>query len=244
MAIYFDDDMKESEASWLYGYIDEIALYIQTHYGDIRSDRLYAIFHRGRYSGGHPGYYYSSMHDYRNVIDCGYDDWTKRDGWVFDAPLHEVAHIVESTVHNKRNSPAFLLWGDSKWSEFFEYGFHNETCNYTYAHKKYREFMAKNDSYPRSSTHWFRDWFYPLYRDYKGSSVMRDFFNLIGYYWNFTHKEMNWGEYLHFMNVVAKRDLRNIIVNAFGWRSLWETQLQKAVSNFHIDPTVLTNSAI
>jgi hypothetical protein len=236
--------MEESEASWLYDYIDTIALYIQTHYGDIRSDRLYAIFHKGKYRGGHPGYYYSPMHDYRNVIDCGYDDWTRREGWVLDAPLHEVAHIVESTVHGKRNSPAFSLWGDSKWSEFFEYSFHNETGNYTYAHKKHREFMAKIDNYPRPNTHWFRDWFYLLYRDYNGSSAMRDFFTLVGHYWNFTRKEMNWGEYLHFMNAVAKRNLRNLVVNAFGWQSLWETQLHKAVSTFHIDPISLTHSAI
>jgi hypothetical protein len=235
VAIYFDDDMIESEASWLYEFLDKIAIYVKARYGDIRSDRLYAIFHREKYYGGHPGYYYSDMHDYRNVIDCGYDDWAQRDGWVIDGPLHEVAHIVESTVHGKKNSPAFSLWGDSKWSEFFEYGFHRETGNGGYALKKYNEFMEKSDGFPRAGTYWFRDWFYHLYSDYDGSRIMRNFFDAISRYWLFERRDMNWGEFICFMNRAGRIDFRSLAVKAFGWLPKWESQYQRALLDFPIN---------
>jgi hypothetical protein len=227
--------MNESEASWLYDYIDSIAVYVNTYYGDIRSDRLYAIFHQGKYGGGHPGYYYSDIHDNRNVIDCGYHDWTIAEGWVMDGPLHEVAHVVESTVHGKKNSPVFSLWGDSKWSEFFEYGFHAETGNSLYAEKKYNEFMKKTDRYPQRDTYWFRDWFYPLYRDYGGSQIMRNFFDAINFYWPFESRKMNWGEYMHFMNATQMGDFRDLAMKAFGWPPSWDTQYQQALANFPLN---------
>ncbi|WP_455364946.1 hypothetical protein [[Eubacterium] cellulosolvens] len=234
VAVYFDDDVDKSEASWLYEFLNDIVVYIETRYGDIGTDRLYAIFHQGRYSGGHVGYYYSSMHDYRNVIDLGCDDWTRRDGWVIDGLLHEVAHIVESTIHGKKNSPAFLLWGDSKWAEFFEYAFHAETGNDRYAQKKFDEFIEKNDGFPRPNTYWFRDWFYPLYRDHGGSQIMKNFFNLVKLFWNYENRDMNWGEYIHFMNKAGETDFRSLAAEAFGWPSSWESQYQQALLDFQI----------
>ena len=95
--------------------------------------------------------------------------------------------------------------------------------------------MKKTDEYPRRDTHWFRDWFYPLYRDYGGSQIMRNFFDVIGFYWTFESREMNWGEYIHFMNTTQMGDLRDLAMKAFGWPPLWETQYQQALVDFPLN---------
>lgn len=239
VAIYFDDDMSESEASWLYDYVSKIAKYIRQAYGDIRSDRLYAIFHKNKYYGGHPDFYYSSMHDYRNVIDCGSSDWSEPDFnnatkgiWRADIVLHEAAHIVEFTVHGKKNSPAFNIWKDSKWSEFFEYGFHNEVGSKNYANVKFREFMDKSDSFPKPNTQWFKNWFYPLYSNFGGSKVMRDFYQLIEKYYPYENKDMNWGEYLLFTFGACKERLDELVETAFGWSEEWRNLFNEAATRF------------
>jgi hypothetical protein len=233
VAVYFDDDMREAESSWLYQYMSTLAQYRKSHYGDIRSDRLCAIFHKGKYGGGHPSYYYDGSHDFRNVIDCGSDNWqapsTSSPSWQFDGPSHEVAHIIESTVHGKHNSPCFGLWNDSKWAEFFQYGFYKDNGMTTYAQAKYDEFMSKSDDYPRPGTQWFRKWFSILYSAYGGSKCMREFYRMIDQYWPYQNKSMNWGELIHFMSAAAGTDLKFPAQAAFGWSSEWEDQYQQAM---------------
>ena len=34
---------------------------------------------------------------------------------------HEISHIVEGANNGAWGSPAFPIWGDSKWAEFFIY---------------------------------------------------------------------------------------------------------------------------
>ena len=34
---------------------------------------------------------------------------------------HEIGHIVESCAFNTLESPAYPIWGDSKWAEIFQY---------------------------------------------------------------------------------------------------------------------------
>jgi hypothetical protein len=236
VAVYFDDDMNEIEASWQYSYISQIVDYVKRTYGNIYSDRLYAIYHKGKYYGGHPSYYYDSSHDYRNVIDCGSNDWSQENQWAKDGPSHEISHIVESTVHGKKGSPAFGIWKDSKWAEFFQYDLYLGIGMKSDAQRLYNQFMNTTDNFPRSDTHWFRDWFYPLWQNYGGAKVMKNFFSLISKYWpvdsNGYTRDMNWGEFVHFMSGAAGKDLRNLASNAFGWPTEWENQFQKARIDF------------
>ncbi|WPB80896.1 carbohydrate-binding protein [Archangium violaceum] len=38
------------------------------------------------------------------------------------------------------------------------------------------------DSFPRANTHWFRDWFYPLYKNHGGAQVLNRYFVLLAQY--------------------------------------------------------------
>jgi len=99
VAIYFDNNVDQS-ATWMNKYMGDVWRYTKKVYGSFGGanddSHLYALFHAGRYSGGHPSTYFDDSHDFRNVIDCGLnnmDAWKNPD---YAIPVHEVAHIVES----------------------------------------------------------------------------------------------------------------------------------------------------
>ncbi len=94
VALYFDRDMPHEDARWLLPLTTRIWQYTKKTYGDFGTpdDRLFAIFHQGRYGGGHPASYFDSSHDDRNVCDVGLKRWARSDdGYI----IHEVSHIVE-----------------------------------------------------------------------------------------------------------------------------------------------------
>jgi hypothetical protein len=43
---------------------------------------------------------------------------------------------------------------------------------------------------------------------------------------------MNWGEYIHFTSGAAKGDLTELARRAFGWRSSWTGELERAQNQF------------
>ena len=52
------------------------------------------------------------------MSDAGPRPWTEGN---YDLASHEVSHIVEGASRGVHGSPAFGLWGDSKWAEFYQY---------------------------------------------------------------------------------------------------------------------------
>jgi len=74
VAVYFDNDVNTS-ITWPNTYLAQAWNYTKATYGTFGSDsRLWAIFHAGKYSGGHPSTYFDVSHDLRNVIDVGSSD--------------------------------------------------------------------------------------------------------------------------------------------------------------------------
>ena len=92
------------------------------------------------------------------------------------------------------------------------------------------------DPFPGPKTHWFRDWFYPLWRDHGGAAVMSRFFGLCardfpssgGKY----TRDMNWGEFVHFSSGAAGVDLQPLATEAFGWSLDWQAELEAARTAF------------
>lgn len=232
-AIYFDDDMDPAQAAWIFPFVSKVWEYSLATYGWMGPERVYAIFHQGKYSGGHPSYYYDASHDYRNVSDAGGNNWSEGN---WDLTSHELGHIVESTAtHTKFGSPAFGLWGDSKWMEFYQYDLYLGLGMTEHAQVVFDRFTAASDNFPRPGTRWFRDWFYPLWRDYGHAQVMVRFFGLLEQHFpaqNQRMRSMNWGEYVHFTSGAAQTDLKPLATTAFGWPDEWETQLQAARRDF------------
>jgi hypothetical protein len=100
-------------------------------------------------------------------------------------------------------------------------------------------YTSTTDGFPRAGTHWFRDWFHPLWRDHGHAQVMVKFFKLLSMYFpkssgrnpSYT-RDLNWGEFVHFMSGAAGTDLEALATTAFSWPAEWEAQLQKARTDF------------
>jgi hypothetical protein len=233
-ALYFDDDVNKDAGKWMLPYLTKMWKYAQTTYGgNTTVDRLFSLHHEGKYSGGHPSYFYSSSHDFRNLSDVGGSGWINPQ---YEVVTHETGHVVESVASGKNGSPAFPLWGDSKWMEFYIYDVYVALGMTTEAQNLYNRLITTTDSFPVAGAHWFRDWFYPLWRDHGHAQVMVNFFRLLGQYFptsgnNFS-RDLNWGEYVHFMSGAAGTDLRPLATTAFGWPANWESQFQAARQAF------------
>src|SRR5258708_28017263 len=57
------------------------------------------------------------------------------------------------------------MWGARKWAESYTYALYPALGMDREAKSVYRRFTGNTDDFPRRGTHWFRDWFYPLWRD-------------------------------------------------------------------------------
>jgi len=237
VVLYFDDDVDQSQAEWLMSFLTEVWQYTLQHYGQFtdgeRDGRLYGIFHQGKYSGGHPSTYFDASHDYRNVSDAGPGPWTEGN---YDLASHEVSHIVEGASRGVHGSPAFGLWGDSKWAEFYQYDLYVGLGMDAEAERVLDKFSNTSDSFPQADTHWFRDWYYPLWLDHGGVSVMVNFFQVLSE--NFPKNGdnysggMNFGEYVHFMSGAVNKNLKPLATEAFGWPAERETEFQNARTEF------------
>ncbi len=238
VALYDDDAVNTDTGKWMLPFLTHLWLYAQHTYGtsgNRMGERLFSVSHQGRYSGGHPSTVYDSSHDFRNVIDVGSDNW---DSPQYDLLTHETGHIVEFIAAGKHGSPAFPLWQDSKWMEFYGYDAYVALGLPDAAQKSYNTVTADShvDNFPVPGTRWFRDWFYPLWRDRGHAQAMVNFFRLLGQYFpaNGTDfaRDMNWGEYIHFMSGAAGTDLKPLATKAFGWPADWEAQYQQAKLTF------------
>src|SRR5207247_518369 len=122
---------------------------------------------------------FDASHDNRNVSDCGPGPWRAPQGFSIDEPSHESGHVVEAANNGIHEPPAFPIWGDSKWMEFYQYDVYTALGMTADAKRLFDMFTANTDSFPRPGTHWFRDWFYPLWKDHGGAQVMVRFFKLL-----------------------------------------------------------------
>jgi len=200
---------------------------------------LYAIFHTGKYSGGHPSTYFDASHDNRNVIDCGSSSseaWLSGQGNDLDIVTHEVAHIVEGAAKGTHGSPAFGIWGDSKWAEIFNYDVYKNLGMTSDATRWYNMMIQSSDDFPIRGTHWFRDWFYPIYNQHGENAVLNSFFTLLSQHFpkrgNDYARDMNMGEFVHFWSGAARTNLQPLAESAFTWTIQWNTQFLQAQSNF------------
>jgi hypothetical protein len=238
-AIYVDPGVRPAEIRWLPRFINMTWQYSKATYGSAfgPDSRIYSIHHGGRHGGGHAGYYVSPVHDYHNVSDCGLDSWREGNALARELPAHEIGHSVESANNGLHGSPAYEIWGDSKWAEFYIYDLYTALGMDREAKAVYRRFTGNTDDFPRRGTRWFRDWFYPLWRDCGQAEVMNRFFGELARHFprdpggTYTRR-MNWGEYVHFTSGAAAADLSGQAARAFGWPRERAGQLEHAREQF------------
>jgi hypothetical protein len=154
---------------------------------------------------------------------------------------HEISHVVEGANNGAWGSPAFPIWGDSKWAEFFIYDVYTALGRHQWAADAATVFDRTSDAFPRRDTHWFRDWWRPLRTDTGGGpQVMVRFFRLLAGHFPRgadTHyvRDLTWGEYLHFTSGAAGGDVTDLARQAFGWPHRWTRELARAQAEF---PTI------
>jgi hypothetical protein len=239
VALYYDQDVDRTQATAFLPYVSKLWKYTTTTYGSMGPGRLYAIFHKDRYLGCHSAGHFSASHDYRNVIDCGLT--TYDDPGVFTTILPHVAAVLVESVADGRDGappPADALWQQGKWAELYRYDLYLGTGMQAEADMVYAQWTldAATDPFPVANTHWFRDWSFPLWRDHGKANVMNRFFALLARDFpvqgvKYT-RDLNWGEFVHFMSGAANADLKPLATAAFGWPDMWEAELQQARVDF------------
>lgn len=235
VAVYFDDQMNASQ-TWLYDFVGDIWRYTKENYGFDKNHLLYVILHEDRYGGGHPFYSYDADHDYKTGIDVALGSWTTKWGDPVEIPIHEIGHVVESMSFKSHSSPAFGLWGDSKWMEIFNYDVYLALGMTSNANDAYVRYMNSVDDYPRANSRWFKNWFYPIYNNYGKTQVLVKFFKLMSE--NFPKngqmytRDMNYGELFHFWSGAAGVNLKNQATLAFGWTAEFDAQFTQAQKDF------------
>ncbi|SHN43765.1 T9SS type A sorting domain-containing protein [Chitinophaga sp. CF418] len=235
LALYYDNDVSRS-VTWPNSYLSQLWRYTKKIYGSFGTEpQLYAIMHTGKYSGGHPSTYFDASHDFRNVIDAGPGSWTGATPGDYNLLTHEVSHIVEIGGKNMHGSPAFGVWGDSKWAEIFLYDAYKGMGMESRATSLYNELLANRDNFPRANTAWFKDWFYPIYNQYGGAQLLNRYFIQVSLYFQRTgtdYSTMNMGEFVHFWSGAAGVNLKSLATTAFGWTSEYESQFVQAQQKY------------
>lgn len=236
VAVYLDADVDRADVAWILPFMSRLWQYSQKTYGGAPGPdpRLYSIHHQGRYLGAHAATYYDDTHDGRNATDCGPGPW--RDG-SFELPVRAVAQLIARANNGSRGSPLSNVWAEGKWAEIFQYDAYRALGLMGESERLFERYSTASANLPRRDTYWFRDWFYPLWKDHGGALVFARFFQLLGR--DFPRdatgryrRPLNWGEYVHFTSGAAGRDLTALATAAFGWPARWQAELVRARAEF------------
>lgn len=233
--IYYDDAVSTS-ITWMNQDFTDVWNYVKQTYGTFSDPKVNMIFHsKAGYSGGHPATVFDASHDYRNVGDLG-GEWSTRSSWNVGASIHEIGHIVEGGSKGVKNSPAFPIWGDSKWMEIFIYDVTKQLGWTADAQQTYNDVINGQDNFPKPGTRWFKNWFYPIYTHADSSAALNRFFVLLSEYFPQHNGEysrnLNMGEFIHFWSGAAKYNLKQQADTAFGWTDALELQFKQAQIDF------------
>lgn len=239
VAVYYDGDMPRN-ITWIAPFTKKIWSYVNNQYGDLMGNskdrRLYAIFHKNKYGGGHPFFYDNASHGYRSGIDIGAmgdDAWQKPEGWNIDIICHEIIHHIEFVSHGVSGSPSRKWWHDSKIAEIINYDIYQNIGMKEDAERILNNDMGKTDNFPVDGTAWMKNWFWPIYSNHGKTGVLTRYFQLLADHFPQNSKkqytrDLTFGEFIHFWSAAAKTNLKNQASIAFGWNDEWEGEFKEA----------------
>jgi hypothetical protein len=240
IALYFDNDMEASDVSWIAPFLSSLWQYTKKTYGQPGDPRLYAVFHSGRYAGGHAASIFDPTHDYRNVIDLGGVTglWNTP---AVDLPAWTAGLLIELASLGIENVPSMGLT-ENKFNSIYAYDALKAIGMGDAADAWLPNLNADVADFPRAGTYWFRDWYYPLWHDHGGGAVFGRYLSLLAQHYSKVPRHdgrgqtyapiMNWGEYIHFMSGAAGTDVKPLATTAFGWSDVREAQYQEAKKDF------------
>jgi len=227
VAVYVDGNVDRKDIDWIQPFVSKSFQYVKQTYDpkvQYGPRHLYVFVHQNQFQGGTISSYFDGFSDFRNALDVGADSWVQGDN--IDIISHEMGHIVEGSSNGIHESPAFEVWSDSKWAEIFQYDVYVALGMKADADRVFKKFTETEDDFPRPGTHWFRDFFYPVWRDHGKAKVLAGFFRLLSEHFPtependgknpIYSRRMNLGEFVHFMSGAAGKDLRAVAEKAFG----------------------------
>jgi hypothetical protein len=265
VAVYFDNDLRALPAAgtaWVAPFVTDVWRYIKATYGSCSVPRnlpapigpncqnfgapkpALEFLHQNKHGGGTVANRFDSFSGFRTTIDVGDTGWNAGNGVLHDELVHEACHQVEGASQGVHESPAFQIWGDSKWAEFCVYDFYANTGRAADANRVMQLFTSHRDNLPAGAQNvaWFRDWFLPLWQDNgRNGAVMQRFFGLLSQYFptrtenggrNLVYtRRMTTGEFVHFMSAASGRDLSGRAATVFN-SGFSRSQFEQAQRDF------------
>ncbi|HET6282915.1 MAG TPA: hypothetical protein VFH73_18280 [Polyangia bacterium] len=233
VAIYVDNDVDKTMVGWMLPFATSMWQYTRKTYGEFGTEgRLYLNFHQGRYNGAHSDPYLRMDHDFRNVTDSGPGPWPATN---FDLFTFEVGRIVEGGSNGVQGAATFNVWR-LQTSELYQYDLYLAMGRMADAKRVFDVYTAATQSFPRAGTFWFRDWFYPIWRDHGRIAVMVKYFKLLSQYFPKTGavyaRQLTFGEMVHFMSGATNVNLKALATTAFGWPPEYDQQFTAARAAF------------
>jgi hypothetical protein len=234
IAVYFDGAVTPAAKDWLIPFLDQAWTYTLSTYGKLGGERLYVVVHQGKHGGGHTAIYAEDTHDHRNVIDMGRDDWATIN---YDLPAHLMSFAVDfAGAHSVYGSAKYEHYGNEGFPLIYKYDLYVALGLGELAGAALGHFNTLSNGDPYDGTYWFRDWFYPLWRDHGHAKVFADYMTLLEQEapvdaddWLQT---LNYGQYFHFMSGAAGKDLEPLARNAFEWHPDFDEEISSAKEDF------------
>lgn len=234
VAIYYDEAVKRP-LEWPYEFFKNTWKEVNKTYGTFGNEnRLYAVFHNESKGATYVGTIFDSESGNRSLFDLAFNG-SEMKGDNIDNPLLAISQIVETSSNGLKGSAAKAIWGDT-YSQIFLYDIYTDLQMQTEADRIFSLNNTKTSSFPKASTFWFRDWYYPIYKDHGGRMSLGNFFKLVAQFYptngdTYDH-DMNMGEFVHFFSGATGEDLQALATTAFGWNDEWQEQLLDARADF------------
>jgi hypothetical protein len=234
IALYFDPDVAAATVDWMAPLLSEAWAYTLGAYGELGSDRLFVVVHRGRHLGGHAATFDVPSHHYRNVVDIGADDWPEGS---YAVPLHLMGLLVDAEgAQPKLGAPMAARYGNVGFPLIYRYDLLLALGLTEAANESLTSFLEQSNDEPTRGTFWFRDWFHPLWLEEESAQVFVRYMSLLRLYypaaadgWMDT---MNYGQYVHFMSGAARKSLLPRARQVLGWGPLHDAELAAARFDF------------
>jgi hypothetical protein len=234
IAVYFDADTGMAAKDWLVPFLNKAWTYSLATYGQMGSERIYVVVHQGKYYGGHSSTFVEASHDNHAVIDMGLDEWVPGD---YDLPAHLLAFLVDTQgAHTKFGAPMGGDYDNAGFPLIYKYDLYLALGLDAVAADAFTDFNAIKNGNPYANTFWFRDWFYPVWRDHGHAKLFANYETLLEKHFpvgaDHWMPEMNYGQYFHFMSGAAGVDLVPAARQAFVWHPDFDDEVAAAKVDF------------
>jgi len=230
IALYFDDEVDPDAKDWLVSFLDRSWSYSLATYGAIGPERIYVVVHQGSHYGGHTPPFIEASHDRHATIDMGAIAWI--DG-SYELPATLLGSLVDTEgARTKFGAPGRARYGLQGFVSIYKYDLYSGLGLDEAAIVAKLVYDAIASGQPSPDSHWFRDWFYPIWRDHGHAQLFAKYLALLQAYYpagaDMWMPTMTYGEYFHFMSGAAGTDLTPLAKEGFELPPGFEAELARA----------------